>query len=108
VNGGAGLTKTGNTLDVGAGTGILVAADSVSIDPAVVSRRYATDVGDGAGLAFTVTHNLGTRDVIPMLRDNNSPYAYALPDFEAATINTVIVRFSVAPALNRYRVIVMG
>jgi hypothetical protein len=33
---GAGLTKTGNTLDVGAGSGINVGADSISIDTATV------------------------------------------------------------------------
>lgn len=35
---GNGLTKTGNQLDVGAGTGITVAADTVGIDTAVVPR----------------------------------------------------------------------
>jgi hypothetical protein len=32
ISAGAGLTKTANTLDVGAGTGITVAADSVAVD----------------------------------------------------------------------------
>lgn len=35
ITSGAGLTKTGNTLDVGAGTGITVAADTVGIDTTV-------------------------------------------------------------------------
>lgn len=39
ISAGSGLTKTGNTLDVGAGTGISVAADSVAIDTAVVASK---------------------------------------------------------------------
>jgi|GEM_PF-1914444 len=41
ITAGAGLTKTGNTLDVGAGDGISVAADSVAVDSSVV-RETAT------------------------------------------------------------------
>ncbi len=39
ITAGAGLTKTGNTLDVGAGSGISVAADGVAIDTAVVASK---------------------------------------------------------------------
>lgn len=46
ITAGAGLTKTGNTLDVGAGTGIAVAADSVGLT--------------GQALAL---HNLGTNGI---------------------------------------------
>ena len=38
VTAGTGLTKTGNTVNVGAGTGILANADDVAIDTAVVPR----------------------------------------------------------------------
>ena len=103
---GAGLTKTGNTLNVGQGSGIIVNADDVAIDTAVVVRKYATDVGDGSAVSITITHNLGTRDVHVMLRDNTTPFAFMMPDIEAATTNTVILRFSVAPTTNQYRAIV--
>lgn len=128
---GAGLTATGNVFAVGGTAGrILVGADSVNIDPAYVASiaqggtgatdaagartalgalgRYATDVGDGAATSYVITHNLGTRDVIPLLRENAAPYAYKEPDFEATTINTITVRFSVAPTAAQYRVIVAG
>jgi hypothetical protein len=45
ITAGNGLTKTGNTLDVGAGTGITVAADTVGITPGGVS---ATELADNA------------------------------------------------------------
>lgn len=106
ITAGAGLTKTGSTLDVGAGTGISVAADSVAIDTAVVVRKYAVDVGDNTSTSITVTHNLGTRDVIVAVRDNTTPYAWLVVDVEAATTNTVTLQFAAAPTTNQYRCIV--
>lgn len=42
---GAGLTKTGNVLDVGAGTGIQVNADNVQISPSYTGQTSITTVG---------------------------------------------------------------
>ena len=39
ITAGGGLTKTGNTVDVGAGTGITVNTDDVAIDTSVVPRK---------------------------------------------------------------------
>lgn len=39
ITAGAGLTKTGNTLDVGAGTGITVAADSIAVTPNSTTQK---------------------------------------------------------------------
>lgn len=47
---GAGLTKNGNTLDVGAGSGITVAADSVAITTAGVTETHLSTSVAGAGL----------------------------------------------------------
>jgi hypothetical protein len=108
ITGGAGLVKTGNVLDVGQGTGIIVGADDVSINTALVSRHYAQNAGDGSNLSYIIAHNFNTQDVIVQVRDNSSPYAYVVCDVEATTVNAVTVRFSVAPASNKYRVIVTG
>lgn len=106
ITAGAGLTKTGNTLDVGAGTGITVNADDVAINPAVVVRKYATDVGDGAATAYTITHNLGSRDAGVHVYDNTTPFAEVHCDKEMTTTNTVTLRFTVAPTTNKYRCVV--
>jgi hypothetical protein len=92
---GTGLTLTGNVFaqDTANGYGM---------------RKVAADIGDGSSTAYIVTHNLGTRDVIPKLRDNSTPFAYYEPDFEATTTNTVTVRFATAPTTNQYRVIIEG
>lgn len=55
---GAGLTKTGSTYDVGAGTGITVGADSVSINTSVVSRIVRGTIPSGASAAVTINHGL--------------------------------------------------
>lgn len=69
-------------------------------------KRYATDVGDGSATSFTVTHNLGTRDVNVRVRRNSGNYEDVIVDIQAATINTVIVVFGAAPTSNAFRVIV--
>jgi hypothetical protein len=103
---GDGLTLTGNTFAVGAGTGISVGADTVGIDTAVVVTKYAASVGDGAATSYTVTHNLNTRDVVVTIYDNSSPYAEVIADVQHTTVNTVTVLFTVAPTSNQYRVVV--
>jgi hypothetical protein len=55
---GAGLTKTGSTYDVGAGTGITVTADAVAINPAVVARVARGTVPSGGSAAVTINHGL--------------------------------------------------
>jgi hypothetical protein len=108
ITAGAGLTKAANTLDVGAGTGITVNANDVAIDTAVVVRKYAVSLGDGSATSYTITHNLGTRDVTVALYEVASPYAEVLADIEHTTTNTITVKFSVAPTTDQFRVAVQG
>lgn len=70
--------------------------------------RFAADVGDGAATTYTVTHNLGTRDVIVQVRKAASTYDYVVCDVKAATTSTVTLTFATAPASNEYRVVVIG
>jgi hypothetical protein len=93
-------------LAVGAGNGITVLTNTVAIDSAVVVSKYAASVGDGSATSYTVTHNLGTRDVIVTVYDNSAPYAEVITDVAHTTTNTVTIAFSVAPTSNQYRVVV--
>jgi hypothetical protein len=93
-------------LAVGAGNGISVLTNTVAIDSSVVVSKYAASVGDGSATSYTVTHNLGTRDVIVSVYDNSSPYAEVVTDVAHSTTNTVTIAFSVAPTTNQYRVVV--
>lgn len=107
VTAGAGLTKSGTTLDVGAGTGITVGADTVSIDTSLVARKYATAVGNGSLTSIPVTHNLGTRDVVVSVYDAAS-YEEVLVGSMRTDVNTVTLNFAVAPTTGQYRVVVIG
>jgi hypothetical protein len=95
-------------LAVGAGAGITVLTNTVAIDTTVVVTKYNTSIGDGSATSYTVTHNLGTRDVQVTLYDNSSPYAEVIADVQHTTTNTITVLFSVAPTSNQYRVVVQG
>lgn len=160
VTAGAGLTKTGNTIDVGGTTDrITVNADSVDIAStyvgqssittlgtvttgtwnastvaiayggtgaasasaarfnlgasaasanATLPQKLAVNVGNNSATDFTITHNLNTRDVTVTVYDNSSPYGVMYTDVENASVNTVVVRFSVAPTTDQYRVVIIG
>lgn len=103
----SGLNLT-TDLAVGAGNGISVLTNTVAIDSAVVVSKYSTSIGDGAATSYTVTHNLGTRDIIVSVYDNSSPYAEVITDVAHTTTNTATIAFSVAPTSNQYRVVVHG
>src|SRR5499427_4043483 len=115
---GGGLTLTGNTFDVGAGSGITVAADTVAVDTTVIATRAYVDTGSavahkyaaaltGTASPETVTHNLNTRDVQVVVYNGASPYTAVTVDWDAATVNTVTIRYN--PNLGAgYRVVVVG
>ena len=73
-------------------------------DP-ITNREYVVSIGDGAATSYTVTHNLGTRDVIVQLFDN-STYDTVYADVERTTTNTLTVVFASAPSTNDIRVLV--
>lgn len=103
---GAGLTETTGTFDVGAGTGISVGADAVSIDTSVVVRKFAADCAATTN-PQTFTHNLATKDIQVSVR-RASDDVEVIADIDAETTNTVVVNFGGAPSAAQYRVIVFG
>lgn len=112
---GSGLTLTGLTFDVGAGIGITVAPDSIAVDSAVVAlksdltvypKKYAAAIA-GTSSPETITHNLNTRDVVLTIYNGVSPYTAVEVDWDAATANTVVIRYS--PNLGAgYRAVILG
>ena len=104
---GDGLTKSGNTLNIGAGTGITVNADTIAIDTTVVARKFAASVGNNAATSFVLTHNFNTRDVAVTIYDL-STYEEVHADAAHSTADTVTVAFAVAPTTNQYRVVIVG
>ena len=105
---GAGLAADGTTFNVGAGTGITVNADTVQINTAVVVRKYSVSVGDTTNTSYTITHDLGTRDVTIQVYDNSSPYAQVEADVEHTNTTTATIKFATAPTTDQFRVVVHG
>jgi len=104
---GNGLTLAANDFNVGAGTGISVAADSVSIDTAVVVRKYSGTIGDGSTTAIVVTHNLNTKDIHVQLRQVADD-VFVVADVTATSVNTCTITFAVAPAASAIRATVFA
>lgn len=70
--------------------------------------RYTTTVGDGAATSYTITHNLGTQNVITQVYTTASTYDVVICDIRNATTNTVTLLFTTAPTSGQYTVVVMG
>lgn len=83
-------------------------ATTVTNNLAAKADKYTATVGDGAKTSYVITHNLNSRDIVIMLRESASPYAQVITDVEMTTVNTVTVKFAVAPATNEYTVIIVG
>jgi len=107
ITAGDGLTKTGNTLNVGAGTGIIANANDIAIDTTVVARKFAASVGNGAATSFVLTHSFNNRDVTVTVYDA-ATYAEVFTDVAHSTVNTVTVAFAEAPTTDQYRVVIVG
>lgn len=104
---GNGLTLSGNTFDLVAGNGLTVAADSVSIDTAVVVRKVSATVGDGVATSITVTHNLNNQDVQVQVREVSTNLRVEC-DVQNNGVNTVVLSFAVAPASGALRAVIQG
>lgn len=103
---GNGIAITDNVIAADPGTGITVDGTGINIDTSVVVTKYAANVGDGSATSYTITHNLGTKDVIVSTYDNSSPYAEVICDVQHTSTSAITLLFSVAPTSNQYRVVV--
>ncbi len=105
IEAGAGLTKTGNQLDVGAGVGIISDADEIRIDTAVVTRKYLETIGDGAATSFNIDHNLGvTGAQVEVYRVSDG--RTVITNVTRPTANRVVVSTTLPPSNNEFRVVV--
>lgn len=105
---GNGLTLAGSQFSVNAdGTSIIADGTNVRVNPAYsgLAKRYAIDVPTSA--TATITHNLGTTDVIVQVWEKSSG---ALVECDVATTSTTVVTltFASAPTSGQFRCVVVA
>ena len=98
-----GIVELATNAETVTGTDTVRAVTPAGVQAHYASKGYSADVT--AASSVTVTHNLGSQDVIVSLRETASPYAYVFTDTEATTTNTVTLRFG-ANIGTTYRVII--
>jgi hypothetical protein len=108
---GAGLTATANVLAVGAGTGIVVAADTVSTNHTGtngvhVPLMFSTATHSSA-TSIAITHNLGFQWVQTTVYEVATSSEVEV-DVVATDANTTTFIFAVAPSANTYRFVIHG
>jgi hypothetical protein len=102
----SGAATDANGFAIGAGNGIVVGTNTISVDAAVVARKYSTTLSTSA-TSYTVTHNLGTLDVHVQVYEVATGEE-VIADNVRATTSTVTIGFASAPTSNAYRVVVIG
>ena len=75
-----------------------------------VARKHTADVtGDASTTAFSITHNLGTREVQVQVYDAASPYDTVEVCVERTSTTAITVRFASAPTVGtNYKVVTVG
>lgn len=72
-----------------------------------ITRKYKETLSSSA-TSYTITHNLGTQDVVVQIYEVASPYQQVFTDVEHASSNVVTIKFATAPSAGEYRVVVIG
>ena len=98
-----GVVELATTAEAEAGTDTTRVVTPEGLEAHWDSKGYAADIT--AAASVTVTHNLGSQDVIIQLRETASPYAYVMCDVEATDTNSATLRFGAGIGTD-YRVII--
>jgi len=72
-----------------------------------IITRAVSAIGNGSSTTYNYSHNLNSRDVITQVYDNTT-YAVVYPSITNTTTNSVTITFASVPALNAYKVVVIG
>jgi hypothetical protein len=73
------------------------------------SRAYTTRLGNGTDTSFTLTHNLDSLDILPIVRDvANGDLTGSQPTVTAADANTAHVDFDAAPTQGQFQVTLLA
>ena len=98
-----GVVELATNAEAETGTDTVRAVTPAGLEAHWDSKGYAADIT--AAASVTVTHSLGSRDVVVQLRETASPFAYVMCDVEATDTDTVTLRFGAGIGTD-YRVII--
>lgn len=108
---GNGLTASGNVLAVGAGTGIAVASDTVSVDRTGSNNNHVpllyTTATHSSSTSIAITHSLGNQWVIAQVIEV-ATLSQVDVDVVYTSSSVTTFNFASAPSANTYRFIIYG
>lgn len=77
-------------------------------DPQSPVKSYVATIGDGTNTSYTVTHGLGTADVVYSLRNLTTGEVDTYDAAVTASANALGLTFATAPAASSVRVVVIA
>ncbi len=101
-----GGVELATTTEASTGTASDLAVTPAGVQKFYDDRRFKASIGDGTNVAYTVTHNLGTTDVIVQLFDVSSGDT-VFADVVRSSTSEVEITFGAAPATNDIRVLII-
>jgi hypothetical protein len=108
---GSGLTKTGNTLNVGAGTGIVVNADDIAVNRTGTNGAHVPLVfktgTHAASTSIAITHSLGQQFVHAQVFLTSTGEMVEV-DVTCTSTTVTTFTFAVAPTSNTYTFVIYG
>jgi hypothetical protein len=72
-----------------------------------ITRKYVETLSTSE-TSYTVTHNLGSSDVLVQVSEVASPYSKVETDVELTSDSVVTIKFATAPSSGAYKVVVIG
>jgi hypothetical protein len=99
---------TNSSTESGARTNLAAGGtQGAGVSVPVLARVASKTIGTGSSTSFTIQHGFATRDVLVQVYDV-ATYDTVICDVVRTDTNNVTIGFSVAPALNSYRVVITG
>jgi hypothetical protein len=73
----------------------------------VIAKKFAVTIGNTEDTSYTVTHNMGTKDVTVNVYSMSTDETVET-DIVRASVDTVTIGFASAPGTDSYRVVIVG
>lgn len=105
----AGIAEIATQAEVDSGTDNvrIVTPETLNNWAGRVKRAFAV-IGDGTATSYVINHNFNTRDVVVSVFRNSGNFDEVFVDVERTSANAVTVKFVSAPAVDAYKIVVIG